>query len=306
MLIPVLVIAGQTAVGKTDLSIELAEKYQAEIISADSRQVYKYLDIGTAKPSKAILKRLNHHFINHISPDIKYTAGDFAQEARQKINELRSIQKNVIVAGGSGLYIKALLEGIINDIKVDHEIQNSLYRRLKDEGVYELYNDLKRIDPDLAKRISSNDKQRILRGLEVYYSAGIRLSEMQKADEEPAAFPYIKIGLNMKREALYSRINARADMMMNDGLVEEVKTLINLGYENTNALNTVGYKEIIRFLKNEIDYDSCITLIKQNTRRYAKRQMTWFRKDTSINWFNLPDTDIIEKISSLIREKNKQ
>lgn len=299
---PVIVIVGPTAVGKTKFSLDLAEKYNAEIISADSRQVYRYMDIGTAKPTRAELEQIRHHFINYREPDQKYTAGDFAADARKKIMELLSKNKNVIVVGGSGLYIRALLYGIIEQVDVDENIRSELMARLKTEGLAVLYSELKSVDPVLAERLSPNDKQRILRGLEVYFSSGSKLSDLQNKNEIGADFPFVQIGLTMNRAQLYKKINQRVDKMIEAGLVDEVKDVIRQGYANCNALNTVGYKEIISFLNKEIDLETAIRLIKQNSRRYAKRQMTWFKKDSNIQWVTVENFFSLKTVAHNVSE----
>ncbi len=297
-LLPVIIIVGPTAIGKTSLAIKLAKEIKAEIISADSRQIFKGLDIGTAKPTMDEREQINHHFIDYILPAESFSAGAFGKAARTIIEKLRNENKNVVVAGGSGLYIQALLYGMVSFEKTDDKIRGQLKSRLKNEGLKNLYLELKEIDPELAVRLSENDTQRILRGLEVFQMCGEKLSAIQKNEEVRAAFPYVQIGLSGNRQKLYDEINKRVEQMFQAGLVDEVKKLIAAGYGETNALNAVGYKEIVQLLNGKIDKDRAIELIQRNSRRYAKRQFTWFRKDENIKWFDLPDHEIIKKIIS--------
>ncbi len=301
-LIPVIVVVGPTAIGKTKLSIELAKKYNAEIVSADSRQIYKFMDIGTAKPSLNEMAGIPHHFIDYINPGQDFSAGDFGNIARKKIIQIRNSNKNVIVVGGSGLYIRSLLYGMISFDQNDAKIRQELTARLNHEGLQKLYLELKKIDPELAARFSENDTQRILRGLEVFLISGQQLSQLQKAKVSPAPFKFIQIGLNRDRIELYEKINNRVDGMLQSGLVKEVKELLAKGYSEKNALNAVGYKEVISFLKGEVTNEKMVELIKRNTRRFAKRQLTWFRKDPSINWISSEKIDQKDEFEGFLKK----
>jgi tRNA dimethylallyltransferase len=300
-------IIGPTGIGKTEISLLLAEKLPVEIISADSRQIYRYLDIGTAKPSSEILKKVKHHFIDHLSPTDYYSAGMFGREARKRINQLLMSGKIPLVVGGSGFYIQALIEGF-SEIEVsDQSIRQKLEKHLEESGIESLYEELMSVDPNLAKNLKINDKQRILRGLEVFYATGQPLSQLQRNNPISADFTPILIGLNANRQVLYNRINNRVDEMLAMGLVEEVHHLKKMGLsEKDNALNTVGYKEVFDHLNGKIDHDTMIEKIKMNSRRYAKRQLTWFRKDTRIIWFNIDEferkEDLINQILSNINK----
>ena len=295
-LYPVIVIVGPTAVGKTDISIDLARKLNAEIVSADSRQIYKYMDIGTAKPGLQERHIIPHHFIDYIDPSENFSSGTYGNKARALIEQLRSNQKNVIVVGGSGLYIRALLYGMVSFDQKDENIRKDLRLRLEKEGLAALYNELKKVDPELASQLSENDTQRILRGLEVFRMSAEKLSDLQKEKEIPAPFPYYQVGMTMDRAKLYKRINKRVEHMFELGLTDEVKKLLDKGFAGSNALNAVGYKEVVQYLNNEISYQQMLDLIQRNSRRYAKRQFTWFRKDNTIHWFELPDQHIVLKI----------
>ena len=285
MSVVVPIIVGPTAIGKTYLSMLLAEKRPSEIISADSRQIYCYMDIGTAKVDKKSREKIPHHMIDICNPDEYFSAGMFSNMARKIIDDKVKKEKIPIVVGGSGFYIHALIDGIFDMQIHDNEIRNQLRERARDEGLEALYLELQKYDPEYANKISANDKQRIFRSLEVYKATGLSFSEWHKQSANPAGFKYKLIGLDMDRRALYKRIEDRVEKMLNDGLVDEVKHLQQLGYNSDlNALKTVGYKEVFAYLNAEINFDTMVDLIKQNTRRYAKRQLTWFRRDARIEW----------------------
>lgn len=297
-------IVGPTAIGKTYLSVLVAQKLPVEIISADSRQIYKYLDIGTAKPPNNILESIPHHLINFLRPDEYFSAGKFSKAGRLIVDQIFNREKIPLVVGGSGLYIQALTEGFFDlDIR-DDKIRQSLRKRLLIEGVSKLYEELKQHDPQLADKIESNDTQRILRGLEVYLSCGKKLSVLQEEPSISANFDPVIYGLKCDRKLLYERINHRVDEMIEDGLLIEVVNLKKKGYSNNlNSLNTVGYKEAIEYLDNKISYDEMIERIKQNTRRYSKRQMTWFNKNKLINWYSIEkETDFQTLAENLVED----
>jgi tRNA dimethylallyltransferase len=294
-------ILGPTAIGKTEISLQLEKHFPIEIISADSRQIYKYLDIGTAKPSKDILKRIKHHFIDHLFPDDYYSAGMFGREARKVIEQVFGDGKVPVVVGGSGFYIQALIDGLSDIKSSDTDVRKALRRKLEKSGLDILYAELKSVDPELAISIKMQDKQRILRGLEVYYSTGIPMSNLQLQAPSPANFKAILIGLTADREFLYEKINNRVDEMISDGLVDEVKKLQQNGFNiENNALNTVGYKEVFDYLDGKIDHDMMIETIKKNSRRYAKRQMTWFKRDDRIIWFKIDKNTQTENLTMRI------
>lgn len=285
----ILIIVGPTAVGKTTLSLELADRLKdAEIISADSRQIYKFMDIGTAKPSADELSRIRHHFIDIKFPDEYYSAGKFGKEARQVIKKLQEQGKRPIVVGGSGLYIRALVDGFFDKQIYDESVKAKLKLQIKESGLEPLYQRLQQVDPESAQKIHPNDGHRIVRALEVYELTGVPLSEFQKESAKKADFEPVIIGLTRDRNELYQIIEKRVDQMIERGLIEEVISLKEKGYgENLNSMQTVGYKEVFQFLAHKIDRDEMIKLIKQHTRNYAKRQLTWFRKDERIHWINL-------------------
>jgi tRNA dimethylallyltransferase len=284
----VIIIVGPTAVGKTGLSLMLAERLNGEIVSADSRQIYKYMNIGTATPSDDELARVPHHFINLLEPHEEYNAGKYSKDARLKIDEIITRRKIPIVVGGSGLYIKALVEGIFESPEIDDGIRAEIFGDLKKYGLEYLYNRLKKVDPPYAAKISAKDKQRITRALEVFLSSGKPFSAWHEKTDDKADFEPIKYGLTMERERLYERINRRVDLMFENGLIAEAEGLLKLGYSRAlNALNTVGYKEVFQYLADECSLEEARELIKRNSRHYAKRQLTWFRKDKEIKWIDL-------------------
>jgi len=309
----VIVLAGPTGVGKTELSYHISMQLSVEVISADSRQLFKGLDIGTAKPKKSILKKIPHHFIDILEPDEYYSAGQFGTDARLQIDKIFHRGKIPLIVGGSGLYIRAILDGFFSSGSGDTDYRRKLQGRLKAEGSEVLFEELKEIDFPVAKTIHPRNGKRIIRALEVYQNSGKPLSVLQR--EKPAEAPNftaLKFGLTRERTALYQQINKRVDHMFREGLVEEVRQVLARGYNKTlNSLNTVGYKEVIDFLEGKIDLETCVELVKRNTRRYAKRQMTWFRAEKNLHWLNLdegiPLGDIAEKIiNEYWREMNKK
>jgi tRNA dimethylallyltransferase len=279
-----IVIAGPTAVGKTAATIDIARHYQTEIISADSRQFFREMNIGTAKPSAEELAAVKHHFINSHSITESFSVGDFEKQALDTLNEVFRHHDVALLVGGSGLYIKAVCEGFDVLPEVDPLIRQRLNWELAEFGIEYLQQKLKKVDPGYYKQVDPNNPQRLVRALEVFEGSGKPFSSFRKADLKTRSFNTVKIGLNLPREQLYRRINDRVDIMVRDGLIEEVRSLIP--YRNFNALNTVGYSELFAYFDGKVDLDTAISLIKQNTRRFAKRQLTWFNKDKEIKWFN--------------------
>lgn len=299
MKFPVLFLVGPTAIGKSSLAIELAMKYDAEIISADSRQIYINMVIGTAQPNNSEMKGISHHFVSELKPDEPFSAGEFQKQANDRIKNIILKGKNVIVAGGSGLYISALRDGMA-DIPKSDEIRQQLLDRLETEGNEKLFTELEQIDPDASKTMDSTKSQRMIRALEVYYFTGKPISEWHKNQTYQFNYPNLTIGLFAEREILYDRINRRVDMMIDAGLVDEVNELLSLGYDRTcNALKTVGYDEIFDYFEGKYSLNEAIEKIKQHTRNYAKRQLTWFRNDTRIQWLDISDMKFEEKSETL-------
>ncbi|MCU0644451.1 MAG: tRNA (adenosine(37)-N6)-dimethylallyltransferase MiaA [bacterium] len=285
------IIVGPTAVGKTGLSLLFARRLEhVEIISADSRQVYRLMNIGTAKPTPQELSLVPHHFIDIKNPDEYYSAGKFGREARQKIDELFRDNIQPLVVGGSGLYIRALVDGFFEKQISDSLVKARLKQELNEKGSAFLHERLRAIDPISAERLHPNDGHRIVRALEVYDLADVPLSSLQQQESQQANFEPVFIGLNMEREKLYRIIEARVDRMIENGLVAEIEQLISLGYHsNLNAMQTVGYREVFDYFDSKYDFDEMIRLIKQRSRNYAKRQLTWFRKDTRIRWLSVDE-----------------
>ena len=280
-----LALVGPTASGKTALSILLAEKLRGEIISADSRQIYRYLDIGTAKPSSAELKRINHHFVNILNPDQYYNAGEYGTQARAKIEELLKKNKQPIFVGGSGLYIRAAIDGFFDGPGKNSDVRKQLETEAREFGSEKLFERLKTIDPVSAAKMDATKVRRVIRALEVYYTTGKPISDLHSVQEIKIPFKTIQFGFDWERKVLYQRIERRVDEMIKNGLVEEVRGLFEKGYSRSaNALNTVGYKEAFDFIDGKITRDEMIRLIKQNTRHFVKRQLTWFRADKRIRW----------------------
>jgi tRNA dimethylallyltransferase len=297
----VLAIVGPTASGKTPASLLLAERLNGEIISADSRQIYKYLDIGTAKPARADRKRVKHYFIDVLEPDEEYSAGQFAKEARHVVAKILERRKLPILVGGSGLYVKSVIDGLFEGAGKDPEVRARLADQLVREGVEGLFEGLKKVDPVTAAKMTEVKPRRVIRALEVYYITGKPLSEFHAEQETKPEFTAIQVGLNWKRQELYDRINQRVDRMISDGLVDEVRSLRARGYDRRlNALNTVGYKEMFDYLDGSRSLEDTITLIKRNSRRFAKRQLTWFRADKRIQWVSMSRTKMLSEVESEI------
>ena len=299
----VLFILGPTAIGKTSIAVEIAKQIDGEVISADSRQIYKYFNIGTAKPSEENLLEVKHWFVDELEPDEDFSAGQFGELARERVDDILSRKKTPIVVGGSGLYVRALKDGLHEGDVKDDRVREALRKRLDEEGAEDLYDDLKKIDPVGAAKIHENDVQRILRLMEVYLVAGKPLNELQKKISPPANFESFMFGLIMPREKLYERINKRVDEMIENGLIAEVANIRVKGYlPSLNSLNTVGYKEVFQYFDGSLSFDEMVDKIKMDSRRYAKRQLTWFKADDKIEWLDV-STDkekekVIEKIVS--------
>ena len=292
-------IVGPTSIGKTSLSIKLAKYYNTEIISADSRQFYRELNIGTAKPSKEELSSVKHHLINNISVTDKYDISRFESDARNIINKLFKTKDYLILVGGSGLYIDTILYGIDKMPQVDQSLRKKLNREFLNNGLRNLLVELKKIDPISYKNIDLNNHRRIIRALEVSISSKKPYSSYLHKFSKFSKYNEIIIGLNCDRNKLHSLINKRVDKMIQYGLVQEAEKLKK--FKNLNALNSIGYKEIFEFLEYKISLEEAINKIKTNTRRYAKRQITWFNSNKTVNWFN----DEYE-ISNLIKLINSQ
>ncbi len=288
-----LVLVGPTAVGKTDFSLELAKTFHTEIISADSRQFYHEMSIGTAKPDLAELQGIPHHFIDFLSIDQPFNAYDYELEAVNLLEDLYRKNKLVILTGGSGLYVKAVCDGIDQMPDIPENIRKQLKTELKEKGLSILLDQLKTVDPEYFEQVDQQNPSRVIRGLELYLTSGIPYSKFRTGKKAIRNFRTIKIGLERGKQDLYDRINRRMDEMIARGLFEEAESLFEK--RNLTALKTVGYKEIFDFLEGKYDREEAVRLLKRNSRRYAKRQMTWFKKDEEIKWFHPDEYEMVVK-----------
>ncbi len=294
-----IIIAGPTAIGKTALAIRLARYYKTEIISADSRQFYKEMAIGTAKPNREELSAVKHHFIDSHSVMDTFTAGDFEKEALKILENLFRKHDQVIMVGGSGLFINAICNGFDELPVATDQIRQQLNRDLEEQGIEYLQEKLKTSDPVYFSEVDIHNPQRLIRALEVYQTTGKSFSSYRTKTRKPRPFNTINIALNTDREQLYDRINLRVDQMIEAGLVDEVKSLLK--YRHLNSLQTVGYSEIFEYLDGKCSLEEAVKNIKQNTRRFAKRQITWFKKSEDIRWFDPADyNNILNYLNQIV------
>ena len=298
----VIVICGPTASGKTALSIELAKKINGEIVSADSMQIYKDMDIGTAKPTKQEMGEIKHYLLDFVSPEDRYSVAQYKQDAKKAIKEIINKGKTPIIVGGTGLYVDSLIYEIeYNDIKLDDEYRKKLEKIAEEQGLEELYKKAVEIDPEAMKKISQNDKKRIMRVLEIYHSTGKTKTEQEKESRKnPVEYDYRVFAINWDREILYQRINKRVDIMAEQGLIEEVKEILDKYDKFPTAMQGLGYKEVVDYLNGIYTKEEMIEKIKLETRRYAKRQLTWFRKNKQTIW--LDGTNDIQNNINIILE----
>ncbi len=294
-----IVVLGPTAIGKTALSIKIANYYNSDILSADSRQFYNEMQVGTAVPEPKELEAANHHFIQNRSIFENYNVGDFEVDALNCLHTLFEKHHIQVMVGGSGLYLNAVVNGLDNFPKVDGKIRDELNARLASEGLESLQNQLKELDELSYHDIAIDNPQRLIRALEICIGTNQPYSSFKTNSKKERDFETIKIGLTADREILYDRINRRVDVMIQNGLLEEAKAL--LPHKNLNALQTVGYRELFAYFEGNTDKDFAVSEIKKNTRRFAKRQLTWFRKDQDINWFDFETP--FDEISALIDSK---
>ena len=293
-----LIITGPTGIGKTELSLELAKKYKGEIISCDSMQIYKKLNIGTAKIDLTETS-IPHYMIDIVEPSDNFTVADFKNSAKKIIKDINNRDRLPFLVGGTGLYINSLVYNLdFTETKPDYEYRDELIEILEKEGSEFLYEILKEKDQRLAEKIHKNNGQRIIRALEILKSGNKKGDNFR---EENKDYNLIYLGLNMDRAKLYEKINQRVDKMVDLGLVDEVKNLLDEGLDkNSQSLKAIGYKEVISYLDGEIDFDEMVDLIKKNSRHYAKRQLTWFRRDDRIKWFDRESDRILSDIESYI------
>ena len=289
-------IIGPTAIGKTNLAIKLADYFKTEIVSADSRQFYKEMNIGTAKPSNSELNSIKHHLINNKSINDNYNISDYEKDALKSIKSIFNKNDAAILVGGSGLYINTVLYGLDEIPGISDEIRSSLYLDLELKGIKKLQEELKLLDPASYSDIDINNPRRLIRALEVSISTGKSYSSFLKKKKKKRDFNIIVLGINQERSELYNKINTRVDNMIESGLINEVKELYNL--KGLNALNTIGYREVFNYIEDKYSLDECINEIKKNTRRYAKRQLTWFKSIDNVEWIT-PDYNF-EKITAYI------
>ena len=296
-----IVVVGATASGKTDLSIALARHYNAPILSTDSRQVYKGLNIGTAYPSSEQLQAAEHHFIGELELTESFNCGEYEKRALERLEMLFEKSDTVVAVGGSGLYIKALCEGMDNLPEADEDLRAELMQRLEREGVEGLAQQLKELDYEYYQVVDRQNPARVMRALEVCLTSGLKYSQLRSAERKERYFQIVKVGISMPREELYARINRRVGIMVAEGLEAEARAV--LPYRDCNSLKTVGYAEMFDYFDGKITFDEAVELIKRNSRRYAKRQITWFGRDAEIEWFTSADlAQIVKYIDSQFGE----
>lgn len=306
---PIIILTGPTAVGKTDLSINLSKELDAEIISADSMQIYKYMDIGSAKVTEEEMDGVKHYLIDEVTPDFTFSVSEFQDRANKYIKEINEKGKKVLVTGGTGLYLNSLIYNMdFAKSDADNELREKLRIELEENGIDYMHNKLRELDFDSANRIHKNNTKRVIRALEVALS-GKKMNDFSNDLKFNDRYEPIIIVLNRDREHLYQRINKRVDIMMESGLIEEVKRLISMGYtKDMISMQGIGYKEIIKYLEGEYELDEAIEIIKRDSRRYAKRQLTWFRRYENAKWFDLDSytdskvlkDDIIKHIENMV------
>ena len=296
---PIIILTGPTAVGKTNLSIDLAKKLNAEIISADSMQIYKYMDIGSAKVTEEEMQGVKHYLVDEVTPDYAFSVSEFQQRAYNYIDEITNKDKKVLVTGGTGLYLNSLIYNMdFAKSDANSEIREKLRVELEENGIDYMHNKLRELDPEAAERIHKNNTKRVIRAIEVCLS-GEKMNDFSNDLKVNEKYKPIIIVLNREREHLYERINKRVDIMMESGLIDEVKKLLEMGYtKDMISMQGIGYKEIIKYLDGEYSLDEAIEIIKRDSRRYAKRQLTWFRRYSDAKWFNLDeynDSQVLEE-----------
>ncbi|WML46503.1 tRNA (adenosine(37)-N6)-dimethylallyltransferase MiaA [Neobacillus sp. PS3-40] len=298
-----LVIIGPTAVGKTKLSIELAHRFNGEIISGDSMQIYKGMDIGTAKIKAEEMEGIPHHLIDIRNPDESFSVAEFQELVREKVREISQRGKLPMIVGGTGLYIQSVIYDYqFSDAPGDETYRLQLEERAKEIGNVALHQELTEIDPDSARQIHPNNVRRVIRALEIVHCTGRTMSDTQKTQKPDLLYQTALVGLTMDREMLYQRINARVRLMMDEGLLSEVEQLYQSGLRDCQSIQAIGYKEIYDFLNGMVTLDTAIENLKQNSRRYAKRQLTWFRNKMDVQWFDMMDTsDFSKKITEISR-----
>ena len=293
--IPLIILTGPTAVGKTDLSIKLSKSLNAEIISADSMQIYKYMDIGSAKVTKEEMDGVIHYMIDEVTPDVPFSVSEFQSRSEKYIEEINKKGKNVLITGGTGLYLNSLIYNMdFAKSNANNEIREKLEQELAENGIDYMHEKLRGLDEEAANRIHKNNTKRVIRAIEVCMS-GQKMNDFSKDLRYNEKYKPIIIVLNRDREVLYQRINKRVDIMLENGLLDEVKELLKMGYtKDMISMQGIGYKEMIKYLDGEYTYDEAIEIIKRDSRRYAKRQLTWFKRYQDAKWFDLDKYQDIE------------
>ena len=301
MTTPLIILTGPTAVGKTDLSIQLAKAVDAEIVSADSMQIYKYMDIGSAKVTEEEMQGVKHYLVDEIEPDMPFSVSEYKRMAEEYIDEISSRGKNVIVTGGTGLYLNSLIYDMdFGKSDANQELREELNKELEENGAAYMYEKLVSLDKEAAERIHPNNTKRVIRAIEVAMS-GEKMNDFSKDLRYNKKYRPIIIVLNRDRQALYDRINLRVDIMLKNGLIEEVKGLLEKGYtKDMISMQGIGYKEIIKYFDGEYTLDEAIEIIKRDSRRYAKRQLTWFRRYEDAKWFEIDKFDSAEELKNAV------
>ena len=301
MTTPLIILTGPTAVGKTDLSIQLAKAVDAEIVSADSMQIYKYMDIGSAKVTEEEMQGVKHCLVDEIEPDMPFSVSEYKRMAEEYIDEISSRGKNVIVTGGTGLYLNSLIYDMdFGKSDANQELREELNKELEENGPAYMYEKLVSLDKEAAERIHPNNTKRVIRAIEVAMS-GEKMNDFSKDLRYNKKYRPIIIVLNRDRQALYDRINLRVDIMLKNGLIEEVKGLLEKGYtKDMISMQGIGYKEIIKYFDGEYTLDEAIEIIKRDSRRYAKRQLTWFRRYEDAKWFEIDKFDSAEELKNAV------
>ncbi|GEN86425.1 tRNA (adenosine(37)-N6)-dimethylallyltransferase MiaA [Oceanobacillus sp. FSL W8-0428] len=296
-------IVGPTAVGKTALGIAAAKKFQGEIISGDSTQIYIGMDIGTAKVTQEETEGIPHHMIDIIRPDQPFSVADFQEHVKYHIEAVHERGNLPIIVGGSGLYIQSVLfDYHFSDQRRDEELTNQLFQQIEAEGTEKLYERLKQVDPEQAGKVHPNNHRRLVRALEVYELTGLTMSDYQKEQQAESPYDPFIIGLDMERAILYDRINRRVDQMIEAGLIDEVQALIEKGYKDCQSMHAIGYKEIVAYLENRLSQTDAIAAVKQNSRKYAKRQLTWFRNKLDVNWYQLTEKEASQQMKLILSD----
>jgi tRNA dimethylallyltransferase len=302
MIPKILVIAGPTASGKKQVALHAAERFNGEILSADSRKVYRHLDIGTAKPSREERKRVPHHLVDIIEPDEPFSAGEWVRRASEAVRGILERRKLPIISGGTGFYIEAFIEGLSGGISPELEIREKLEEELLARGPDSMYSDLLKVDPERAEELHSHDVFRVMRSLEIFYSTGKTYRELGAGRKITGGeYDYFSVGITVERAILFQRINERLEKMVKAGLIDELSSVLARGFSrNLTSLDTVGYKEWFPFLDGADTFENCLEMAKRDTRRYAKRQVTWFRNKPGFIWIDASDTKAFNKVEETI------